>query len=348
LFLISLLFQFDFAPRKNRMGMEMATLIAQLAQNPQLAAALAAVGVNNNPELGPPAGRPVAPAAGQVAAAAGQMAPAEGQDAGGEAESDDEAEEERDQILRASLAACRKDEAKKEMMMLIKNGIKHGLWRRIKVIENKDVRKQAALMLLEILNFRSMQGDSVEATQTKEQWLATCEKHICRILNEQRGHQQQRVKTLMEGFWGKNGKLLPRKDVLVALIKRDFALQGGALAQSDYEILKFWFTEVLPIVAGNQTDWQAEHHGCMTVSEGHCPNEPNKLCVPESTEAMAVWIMENNLTCWPAQWTAKDELGDKPIKRLAKNADGTDVTLANSRVSGAICNCFVLFAPSDA
>jgi len=327
---------------------DMATLIAQLAQNPAaMAAVLAAAGGNNNPELGPPAGRQVAAAAGQDAAAAGQIVQDEGQEAGDEGDSDYEAEE-RDQILLASLAECRKDEAKKEMLALIKNGIKQHLWRRIKVIENKDVRKQAALMLLEILNFRSMQGDSIEATQAKEQWIATYEKHICRTLNEQRGYQQQRLKTLMEGFWGKNGKLLPRKDALVALIKRDFALQEGALAQSDYEILKFWFTEVLPIVAGNQTDWQAEHYGYMTVSEGHHPNEPNKLYVPESTEAMAVWIMENNLTCWPAQWTAKDELGDKPIKRLAKNADGTDVTLANSRVSGAICNCFVLFAPSNA
>jgi len=98
----------------------------------------------------------LAPAADQVAPAAGQIAPAGAQDAGDEVESDED-EEKKEQILRASLFACRKDEAKKEMLMLIKNGIKNGLWmRRLKVIENKDIRREAALILLDTLNFRSM------------------------------------------------------------------------------------------------------------------------------------------------------------------------------------------------
>jgi len=121
------------------------------------------------------------------------------------------------------------------------------------------------------------------------------EKHICRMLNEQRGYQQQRVTTLMEGCYRKNGKLMPHKDVLLALIKRDFAIQGGdtpALAQGDYEMPKWWITKVSPIVAGNQSDWQAAHYGYMTVSKGHYPNEPNKLYVPHSREAMAVWIID--------------------------------------------------------
>jgi len=80
-------------------------------------------------------------------------------------------------------------------------------------------------------------------------------------------------------------------------------------------------------------DWQAEHYGFMTVQKGHYPNKPNKLYVTDSTEAIVVWIIENNYTCWPAQWAAKDEHGDLPIIRKAKNDNGVEETMANSSVS---------------
>jgi len=222
------------------------------------------------------------------------------------------------------------------MLMLIKDGIKHGPWRRIKIIENLDVRRQAALILLEILDFKSMQGDAVEAAQAQDNWLATHEKRICHLLNELRGCTQQHLKTLVENWCRKHNNTMPRLDLLLAIIRRDFLIQEGetpALAPDDCDALKWWITEVLPIAAGNQVDWQAEHCGFMTVQKGHCPNEPNKLRVTDSTEAIAVWIIENNHTCWPAQWEANDEDGDLVIIRKAKNDDGVEVTIANSSVS---------------
>ena len=307
------------------MNTQMADLLAQLNQNPRIAAALAEVGAHNHPALGPLAGA-VAPNAAPGAA----HDPESDED-----EAEDEAEN-RDQILLASLAACRKNEAKKEMLMLMKDGIKHGLWRRIKIIENLGVRRQAAIILLEILDFKSMQGDSVQAKQAQDDFFAVYEKHMCRLLNELRGYTQQRLKTLVESWHCSHGNTVPRKDLLLALIKRDFPIQAGetpALAQDDYDSLKWWFTEVLPIAAGNQVDWQKEHYGYTTVQEGHYPHKPNKLYVTDSTEAIAVWIIENNYTCWPAQWAAKDEHGDLPIIRKAKTDDGVEVKMADSTVS---------------
>jgi len=169
------------APGINNVNAQMAELLATLNQNSALAAARA----HNHPALGP---------------LAGQRAPAAAPAAAHEPESDDDDAETRDQILLASLTACRKNEAKKEMIMLIKDGIKHGLWRRIKIIKNLDVRRQVALMLLEILDFKSMQGDSIEATRAQDDWLAMHEKHMCRLLNELWGHTQQRLKTLVKAW----------------------------------------------------------------------------------------------------------------------------------------------------
>jgi len=140
----------------------------------------------------------------------------------------------------------------------------------------------------------------------------------------------------LEAWCHKHGNTMPRLDLLLALIRRDFALQPGdtpTLAPDDYDALTWWITEVLPIATGNQCDWQAEHYGFMTVQKGRHPRLPNKLYVPDSTEAIAMWIIENNYTCWLAQWAAKHEHGDLPIIGKAKNKDGEEVTLANSSVS---------------
>jgi len=129
---------------------------------------------------------------------------------------------------------------------------------------------------------------------------------------------------------------MPRLDLLLALIWHEFPIQGGensALAPYDNDALKWWMTKVLPIAAVNQVDWQVEDYGFMTVQKGHYANKPSKLYVMDSTEAIAVWIIENNCTCWPTQWAAKDEHGDLPIIRKAKNEDGVEVTMSQSSVS---------------
>jgi len=77
-----------------------------------------------------------------------------------------------------------------------------------------------------------------------------CEKHICHILNKLRGYTQQRLKTLVENWCRKHGNAMPRLDLLLALIRCDFPIQQGetpALAPDDYDALKWWMTEVLPI-----------------------------------------------------------------------------------------------------
>jgi hypothetical protein len=54
-------------------------------------------------------------------------------------------------------------QAKAKMYNLIKDAIKHELWRQIKIIENPDVRKMAAKKVVNALNFQSMKGDSIGA-----------------------------------------------------------------------------------------------------------------------------------------------------------------------------------------
>jgi len=101
------------------MGAQMMVhLLSTLNQKPQIAAQLVAAGAHNHPALGHTAGQVAAP----------------------EPENDDNAAD-RDQILLDALSAVKKNQAKKEMSLLIKDGVKHDLWRRTKIIKNPAVRR---------------------------------------------------------------------------------------------------------------------------------------------------------------------------------------------------------------
>ena len=72
----------------------------------------------------------------------------------------------------------------------------------------------------------------------------------------------------------------------------------------------------------------------MTVQEGHYPESATKLHMPVTTEAIALWILENNYLAWPEQWAAKEEHGeDYAIIRKAKDDSGTDLTMEISHAS---------------
>jgi len=76
------------------------------------------------------------------------------------------------------------------MVSLIEDGVNHGQWSSIKIIKNKEIRCQAALHLLKIINSMSMQGDSIEAINNQNQWLAIYETHVCWAVNKQHSSVQ--------------------------------------------------------------------------------------------------------------------------------------------------------------
>ena len=240
-------------------------------------------------------------------------------------------------ILQAALNANQSSEAKREMLLLIKNEVRNGLWRRIKIINSPQVKKKAALDVLVGIDFASMRGDSVEAQQAKDRWLAVYEGAVCKAINEQRSYVQSRIKSSVYSYWKKHNKTMPPKPLLLTLIARGFGIIPGEvpdLAPEDHEKMVWWVTQVLSVAAGNQSDWGADHYLYMTVQEGHFPESATKLYVPESTEAIAVWLIENNYDCWPEQWAAKEEHGEEyPILRKAKDASGVDLTVETSYVS---------------
>jgi len=75
----------------------------------------------------------------------------------------------------------------------------------------------------------------------------------------------------------------------------------------DCNKLRWHVTEFLPKACDTQADWGPEHHLCMTVQKCAPKKDPKRLCVTSTTEAFAIWVVENSREAWPAQWAAKVE-----------------------------------------
>jgi hypothetical protein len=247
----------------------------------------------------------------------------------------------RDQVMLDALNSPYANQVKEDMKLIIKDAVKNGLWRKLKVIPNADVRKKATQIVLEICAFNSMQGDSADAKAYKDKWIVLYEKHIAKALNELRSYVQSRIKAKVEAYWRKHDKTMPPLARLLALIRRDFPLPEGQLSPEDYDLFNWWVTQILPLAAGNQSDWGPEHFLYMTVQEGHYPGNPRKLYITDSTEAIAVWLIENNYESWPETWAAKDLHGSYQIIKKAKEDNGDNITYENSRVS----DLFMYFCP---
>ena len=272
----------------------------------------------------------IVPQDGDAAPPAQDLAPQDGQVAPADQD------EPQDMMLQAALNNNVK-KAKKEMLLLIKNEVRSKLWRRIKLIVSPEVKRQAAILAMDGINFRSMRGDSVGARQKRQDFLDKCEGHISKALNEQRSYVQSRIKAVTHAWYKSHDNTMPSREMLLALITRNFDIVQGEVPEldpEDHKKMVWWMTQVLPVAAGNQSDWGPDHHLRMTVQEGHYPESATKLHMPVTTEAIALWILENNYECWPAQWEAKEEHdNDYPIIRKAKDDSGTDLTMETSRAS---------------
>jgi len=244
----------------------------------------------------------------------------------------------KDQTMLDALDSSNSTQANNDMKLLIKDAVKNGLWRKIKIITNPSVRTKAAEIVLDLLNFQSMQGDSAASEAYKQKWIKVYEKPLVRALNEQRSYVQSRLKSKVETYWRKHDKQMPPLDRLLAVIRRDLALNEEegekVLSQEDCHLLTWWVTRILPIAAGNMSDWGHEHYLYMTVQEGHFPESASKLYITDSTEAVALWLIENNYESWPMTWEAKDKYGQYlVIKKAKKDGKDEDFTWEESCVS---------------
>lgn len=240
-----------------------------------------------------------------------------------------------DQLLQLCLQGQTK-KAKKGMENLIREVIRSKLYRIIKLITGKEVQDIAVRKVRVWLNFSSLQGNDAATKRRIKEFDDTYGPVVTKLLNEHRSYVSSQLKEVMHKNWEAHGRSLPSKEQLLKLIGRDFALAeppAEGLDEEDYGLLRWWITEVLPKACGTQSEWGPEHHYYMTVQKGAPAKRPKSYYVTPSTEAFAVWVIENNREAWPAQWAAKIEFGNYGIIRKTKGPNKEKLTSETSVVS---------------
>jgi hypothetical protein len=68
----------------------------------------------------------------------------------------------------------------------------------------------------------------------------------------------------------------------------------------EMEAFAWYWEHLLPAVGGAKAHWSPSIRHHFTISKAHLPNEPNKLCIPVSSEAFIVLVYEGCLPKWRA------------------------------------------------
>ena len=192
------------------------------------------------------------------------------------------------------------EEKKKQgMRNMIAKTVKLHVFRLTKFVRFAGAQKIAAEQVFWECEFDYLEGKS-EAQQKElmQLWVDKYGGMVTSAINTRRSEVQQALRKVFKARYG--GKILPSKPELESILKRDFAPDN----QDMYDLFTWWWESVIPKVAGK--DWGTDKRHFGTMSGHHFAKKPGKLFVPVATEALAVWIVENNRDCWPKIWEKQD------------------------------------------
>jgi len=177
---------------------------------------------------------------------------------------------------------------------MIHSTIKNTSWRKVKFVHGEASRKKVALMVLEDMDMEKFKGDSERAVANREKWVEAFGGVVTKKYNKHRSYAQTQTSQACKKWMATHNGQLPDIDRLTAIIKRDLDPQIPA----DMELMKWWWTDVLPMACGNRDDWNDEKKYYVTISEGAPPNYPRQKYITPSTEAIAVLFIENLRSKW--------------------------------------------------
>ena len=198
---------------------------------------------------------------------------------------------------------------KEDMKKMIGKIIKDHVFRQTKFIRFEGADEVAAAKVVEHCNYTQLcHGTDAEKNSFKALWISNYKGLVASCLNTRRGECTQQLRKLFKSKFNGPDRQLPPPAALESILKRSFAPNHAPMM----ELFSWWWDEVIPKVAGKDWDDDKRYYGLM--SNHHYPNQRDMLYVPVSTEALAVWIVENNRKCWPLIWAKEEEFARNGIK----------------------------------
>jgi len=197
-----------------------------------------------------------------------------------------------------------------DMDRLIHDAVKNSSWRKIKFAHGQAQRESATRVVLSDLDMLEFKGEGPEKEARREQWVEAYTGTVVKKFNKQRSYAQTQVSKAVTKWMDSHKGQIPNTGRLEALLKREIDPKND----DDYALMKWYWTEVLPMAAGNSHDWAVDKRYYLTLTEGAPANAPDKKYVPPSTEAIAVAFIENNRDKWAEIWKLKQHADYVDVK----------------------------------
>lgn len=231
------------------------------------------------------------------------------------------------------------DLAKKKLKKMIDKIVNEHVFRLTKFIRFAGADKIAAKEVCILAEYTYLKDKSDdEKERLINIWVEKYVKMVVSSINRRRGEVQQQLRKVFKAKYGHNQEAFPTTAQLESILKRSFRPDDKTMM----DLFMWWWDVVIPKVAGKDWAEDKRHFGIMSLHTFE--EDKTKLFVPKSTEALAVWIVENNRKCWPEIWKGEDENpGVSPngeelkCKKIMKKEDGSHYKPGEEFVS------FVLF-----
>jgi hypothetical protein len=179
--------------------------------------------------------------------------------------------------------------------------IKHKAFKSVQFIKHEQHGLFFAQKLINNMGMDAYTGESEAAVENRKRWAEIYYGFAVSCHNTHRGQVVNSIKNKCDRLLVlKGGNLYPIKDIL-RMLKREFDPDN----ERDFEMMKWYWTTLIPAATGNAKDWGPDTHLFNCLHNGAPPSSPTSLYVTPSIEAFAVFTYEGNFTKFTKQHEVK-------------------------------------------
>ena len=195
----------------------------------------------------------------------------------------------------------------KELKELIESQTKTILWGMVKFIQSPEEEMMAAKMLIKCAD--GLPDDSVATKEDREALANTYKGYIRKAIFQRRNYVAAEHKKVMVKRFMEKGSM-PTVHQLLKCLRRQIS------SDKDYEILEFYWEELLPKQVGSCV-WSKEVRNYTTICDAIRKDVTHKklpMITPED-EAFTVLVIENSLERWLTEVNEKNGVQQQERKK---------------------------------
>ena len=189
----------------------------------------------------------------------------------------------------------------KDQRDLIREIVRHYVFRTIKFVSEESKKKKACMITMEHLADNELNAPGVEGDARRIQWIQKYGSYVKKCVNDAKSYVQGRLKESIKEFMEDKGRSLPTTDQILACATR-------TCTESDPDLFEWYWVHALGILGFKKWKKQVWLFDPPSTAKFNDCGKMVKF-FPTSSEAFLVLAFDNNQEKWPAIWKLKEEKG---------------------------------------